>query len=105
MRVELSLVFLLETKNDLAGNNAFLCAFELEVRIKRYLCGIFINMSLHSPVVDVILRNAVLVNAHCGQGIQRAWVNLLTAVGYDAYHNFLPASLAPGPRPRPRTKM
>ncbi|RCI08911.1 hypothetical protein L249_4922, partial [Ophiocordyceps polyrhachis-furcata BCC 54312] len=105
VRVELALVLLLETEDDLTRHDALLCAFEAQVGVERHLRRILVHVRLHSPVVDVVLGDAVLIDAHGGQGVQRASVDLVSSVRDDTDDDLLPSGLAPGARPRARAEM
>jgi hypothetical protein len=80
MRVELTLVLLLETEDHLARNNTLLSALELKIGIEGDLSCVFVNVGLNSAVVDIVLCDTVLVNTHGSKGIQGARVNLLAAI-------------------------
>lgn len=97
MRVQLPLVPLLQTEDHLAGHDALLGPLELQVRVERHLRRVLVHVSLHGPLVDVVLGDAVLVHAHGGQRVESAWVDLLPSVRHDAYHDLLPPILAPRP--------
>ncbi|RDA85125.1 hypothetical protein CP532_1559 [Ophiocordyceps camponoti-leonardi (nom. inval.)] len=77
VRVELALVLLLETEDDLTRYDALLCALEAQVGVERYLRRILVHVRLYGPVIDVVLGDAVLIDAHGGQGVQRAGVDLV----------------------------
>lgn len=105
VRVELAAVLFLEAENHLAGNNALLGTLELEVRVKRYLSGVLINVSLDGTVVDKVLGDTVLENTHSSKGVKCTRVDLGSAITNDADHNLLPASLTPSSGTRTGAKM
>lgn len=96
VRVELALVLLLETEEQLDRNNALLGTLELEIRVQRHLCRVLVNVSLYSLLVDEVLGDAVLVHTHGGQRVERTGMNLLATIRDDADDDLLPSLLTPG---------
>ena len=55
MRVDLLLVLLLQTEDDLNWNDSPLGSSELEVWIDRELCGVLVDMSNDGLAIDNVL--------------------------------------------------
>ncbi|RDA92147.1 hypothetical protein CP533_5577 [Ophiocordyceps camponoti-saundersi (nom. inval.)] len=67
------------TKDDLTRHDSLLCAFKAQVGIERDLRRILVDVRLYRPVVDVVLGDAVLIDAHGGQSVQSAGVDLVSS--------------------------
>jgi hypothetical protein len=80
MGIELLLVLLLQTEDDLAWHDALLRPFELQSFIQRGLRGVFVHVRRHLLFVDNVLGNDFLIDAYRGQRIQRPGVNLFPPV-------------------------
>jgi hypothetical protein len=63
------------------------------------LGGVLVDVSLDCFLVDVVLGDAVLVDAHGSERVECARMDLLTAIRYDANHDLLPPHLTPGSTP------
>lgn len=95
MRVELLRVGLFQTENHLTRHDALLSALELEVRIQRDLCCVFVDVGRDFALVDVVLGDTLLEASHGSNGVQRTRMDFAASVGDDADNNLLPAVFTP----------
>ena len=105
MRVQLFLVLLLETENHLARHDALLGALEPKVRVKTDLRGILVYVGGDLSLVDEVLGDAILIDAHGRQSIQGPCMDLTSAIRDDTDDDLLPTIFAPGARFRSGTEM
>jgi hypothetical protein len=89
MRVNLLLILLLETKDDLNGDDSSFRALDLEIGSDVDLGGVFVDVRRDWFPVDYVLCYTVLVYAHCGYCGERSGIDLWTTVGHDAYHDLV----------------
>src|SRR5688500_4627740 len=105
MGVQFLLVSFLQTKDHLARHDTFLGALELQVRVERDLCGIFVDVGGDLTLVDVVLCNTLLETAHGSNRVQRTRMNFATTICDDTYYNLLPSVLTPGSRLHTRAEV
>lgn len=105
MRVDFLCVFLLETKDDLDGDNALLSSTAFEIRVDTDLGSILEDVRRDFLPIDHVLHNAVLVAAHDPEGSQYSRSHFITAVANDANYYFLPAVGTPGFRAGSRAQV
>lgn len=86
MTINLLLVLLLHTEQDLGRNDAFVRVFELDVGIQSETRGIFEEMRRYGFVIYHVLHVvARLVHAKKSQDIQYPRMHFLATVGHNAY--------------------
>jgi hypothetical protein len=114
MRVDLLLVLLFETENDLHRNNTLLMIFHLErwrdrdcgssmkknMRKKKKKKGltlrsVFVNVGRDGLAIDDVFRHAILVDSHARNDAERPAVDLRTSITHDAHDHLLPSILSP----------
>ena len=96
VRVDLLLVLFFQTKQHLHGLATMDQTDNVVLEGQMRLGGIFVNVRRHVLVVNLLLRNAFLVNTQARHDGFGARVDLGTTVANNAHDNFLPGILAPG---------
>ena len=113
VRVDLLLILLFKTEDNLHRYDSLLCAFDLirlgerdfffsrfKIRLEyeireRTLRGVLVYMRGNRFAVDDVGRDAVLICADGRNGAQGARVDLLAPVADDTNDDFLPTVLSP----------
>ena len=96
MTVDLLLILLLHTEDDLRGHDTLVRIFEVQVRVDREGRCILEQVSSDWLVVDDISHVTTrLIHAKKGQTVEDAWVYFPATVGDDA-HNHLYAKVSKG---------
>lgn len=67
MTVDLFLITLLETEQNLNRHNPLLAPTEFQVGVDAQLCGVLVDVCRDGLAVDDILTNSFLVYSHCSQ--------------------------------------
>jgi hypothetical protein len=121
----LLLILFLEAENNLNGYNSFLSTLDLHARAYGYcrqdistkrneiprsthyhtLRRILINMSRHLFLINLILRNPILICSHSSNNTQGPTINLAPPIADNTNHNLLPPFLSPRLTLIPRTQM
>ena len=81
MTVDLLLIFLLHTEDDLRGDDTLVRISEVQVRVDRERCRILEHWLMVDNISHVTTR---LIHAKKGQTVQDAWVYFSATVGDDA---------------------
>jgi hypothetical protein len=90
MTVDLLLILLLHTEDDLRGHDALVRIFEVQVGVEREGCCILEQVCSDWFMVDNISHvTAGLVNAKKSQTVEDAWMHFPATVGDNAYNHLV----------------
>ena len=97
MTVDLLLILLLHTKDDLRRHDTLVRIFEVQVGVESEGCRILEQMCGYWLVVDGISHVAAgLIYAKEGQTVEDAWVYFPAAIGDDTYNHLNNAKVSTG---------
>ena len=88
--VDLLLILLLHTKDDLRGHDTLVRIFEVQVRVEREGCRVLEQMCSDRLMVDSISHVTTrLIHAKKSQTVEDAWVDFPATVSDDAYNHLV----------------